>query len=301
MNILEFSEVEILYNAIVKADAITPVNSPLQELTLGIADFYNELLINSTDKKRTGPTANEELMYIKLIALKTYIFSISNPKDCGPDFFLISALFTHISNTIVAVLKLVDDGLDYQAFTLLRNLTEIYMTLLTVVESPQKRLEYKHASDAKTAREVWHKFFNKKHFVQMLETYYSRNAEAKEACKNWIDDIYSELSSFAHNDYLNIICYKFSIGENESNPINLWGEYVSRQKVIYERLIKVIAPFELLLNEMLRDDKIDIDFKDFFEDSKKEEVLAMMNLQITISNVSKIILMDYIRNYVKQK
>ena len=174
------------------------------------------------------------------------------------------------------------------------------MTLLTVVESPQKRLEYKQASDAKTARKVWHKFFNKKHFVQMLETYYSRNAEAKEACKNWIDDIYSELSSFAHNDYLNIICYKFSIGENESNPINLWGEYVSRQIVIYERLIKVIAPFELLLNEMLHDDKIDIDFKDFFEDSKKEEVLAMMNLQITISNVSKIILMDYIRNYVKQ-
>ena len=87
MNILEFSEVEILYNAIVKADAIIPVNSPLQELTLGIADFYNELVINSTDKKRTGPTANDELMYIKLIALKTYIFSISNPKDCSPDFF----------------------------------------------------------------------------------------------------------------------------------------------------------------------------------------------------------------------
>lgn len=296
MDILEWPEVEILYKAIVRADAITPVYTATDKATLQIADLFNERFLESKNKKISGPTANEELIYIKLIALKTHIFSITIPKESETDFFLLSALFTHISNTIVAVMKLVDDGLDYQAFALLRNLTELYMTLLTVVESPQKRVEYERASDAEIARKVWHKFFNKKHFIQMLETYYSNNSELKIACKNWIEDIYSELSSYAHNDYLNVICYRFSIGESEINPLNLWGEYVSRRKIIYQKLIKVIAPFELLLREMLHDNNIDINFENLFENTNKPEVLATMNLQLTISNASKIILIDYIKD-----
>jgi ribosome-binding ATPase YchF (GTP1/OBG family) len=49
----------------------------------------------------------------------------------------------------------------------------------------------------------------------MLDMYLAHNSEAKEASKIWIDDIYSELSSYAHNDYPHVICYTFSIGENE--------------------------------------------------------------------------------------
>ena len=295
MDILEWAEVEVLYKALAMASDEARCYVSPDKATLEIASFYNEQFIESLAKKRSGLPANEELMYIKLIALKTLIFSISIPKDSGTDFFLISSLFTHISNTIVAILKLVDDGLDYQAFSLLRNLTELYMTLLTVVESPQKRLEYEQASDPESSRKVWHKFFNKKHFIQMLDMYLSHNAEAKEACKFWIEVIYSELSSYAHNDYLHAICYTFSIGENEFNPINLWGENVSRRKMIYQRLVQVIAPFEMLLREMLRDDNIDINFDALFEDTDKPEVLGTKLFQQLISNAGMIILLEYLR------
>ena len=59
--------------------------------------------------------------------------------------------------------------------------------------------------------------------------------------------------------------------------------------------MKVIAPAELLLREMLNDENIDISFRDLFENSDTPEVIGTMNLQLTISNVSKIILMDYIK------
>ena len=130
----------------------------------------------------------------------------------------------------------------------------------------------------------------------MLDTYFAHNSEAKEATKIWIDDIYSELSSYAHNDYPHVICYTFAIGENEFNPINLWGEHVSRRKIIYQRLVKVIGPFEMLLREMLRDDNIDINFDTIFEDTDKPEVLATKFFQQLISNVSMIVLLDYLRN-----
>lgn len=296
MDILERAEIEVLYKALAMASDEARCYTSPDKTTLEIANFYNEQFIESLVKKRSGSPANEELMYIKLIAIKTLAFSLSIPKDRNADFFLISSLFTHISNTIVAIVKLVDDGLDYQAFTLLRNLTELYMTLLTVIESPQKRLEYEQASDPESSRKVWHKFFNKKHFLQMLDTYFVHNSEAKEASKIWIDDIYSELSSYAHNDYPHVICYTFAIGENEFNPINLWGEHVSRRKIIYQRLVKVIGPFEMLLREMLRDDNIDINFDTIFEDTDKPEVLATKLFQQLISNVSMIVLLDYLRN-----
>ena len=57
----------------------------------------------------------------------------------------------------------------------------------------QKEMEIQQLrSDAESARKVWHKFFNKKHFMQMLETYYSYNSELKIACKKWIEDIAKE-------------------------------------------------------------------------------------------------------------
>lgn len=295
MDLLKWPEEEILYNAVATTNATTPVYSSPDKVTLEIADLYNNLFVQSCDKKESEVDIDKELIYIKLIALRNHIFSITTPHDRDPDFFLISSLFTHISNTIVAVVKLADEGFDYQALSLMRNLTELYMTLLTVVESPQKRLEYERAADAESAREVWHKFFNKKHFIQMLDSYFNYNSEAKCAYKNWVDDIYSELSSFAHNDYAYLICYSFAIGKNEGNPLNLWGEYVSRRKMVYQHLMKVIAPAELLLGEMLNDGNIDISFRDLFENSDTPEVIGTMNLQLTISNASKIILMDYIK------
>ena len=296
MDILKRPEVEILYNAVATANKKTPVYSSPDKVTLEIATLYNNLFIQSYEKKESGLNVYTELTYIKLIALQNHIFSISIFEKQGTDFFLLSSLFTHISNTIVAVVKLADEGLDYQALSLLRNLIELYMVLLTVVESPQKRLEYEQATDSENAREVWHKFFNKKHFIQTLESYFICNPVAVCACKNWVNDIYSELSSFAHNDYPYLICYTFAVRENEKCSQNIWGEYVSRKKIVYQHLMKVIAPAELLLREMLNDNNVDICFQDLFKDPESPEAVKMMKTQLAINNASKIILMNYIKD-----
>ena len=258
--------------------------------------MYDSLFEQCENKKVSGQSADKELVYIKLIALKYYIYSLTIPREQKKDLFLIASLFNQISNTIVAIVKLADMGLDYQAFALMRNLIELYMLLLTVIESPQKRREYGDAVDAKTAREVWHRFFNKAHFIQTLVKYLDDNSEGQDLCKRWVDNIYSDLSSYAHNDYVNIVCYNYAIGENDVNPLNLWGEYVTRKKNVYQCLVNSIAPSEILLNKMLSDDSIDISIRDFFDEIKCSATLETRELHDIILCICKNILIDCIND-----
>lgn len=281
MNVFTKSEIELMYEAILKVDAITPVFPSPEEATINLSKIWDVTFNESENKKVSGQIAEKELVYAKLTAYRYYLFSLVIPRERGGYYPLLSSLFSQISNTIIAVIKLADEGFDFQALSLTRNLMELLMTLLTVIESPHKRKELRTAVDAESARRVWHKYFNKKHFIQMLKAYTSHNFFLSEACEKWANETYAELSSFAHNDYVNTICFSYAIGENGINPPNLWGEYVSRRKYIYESLVRALGPADTLLISMLRDPKIDVNIRDLFDNFSQEksfEISAMQNL-----------------------
>ena len=286
-------ENEVLRRAIQNTAGSLSMPSSPKTVAAEIVDLYDTIFAESCKKKISDYSVEKELVYIKLAALRYYLFSLSIPREKSKALCLISILFTHISNTIVSVLKLTDDGLDYQAFSLMRNLMELYILLLTAIESPQKREEFQCAVDDKAARSVWHRYFNKKHFIQMLELYFADNADAKEACKTWVENTYSELSSFAHNDYVHLTCYTLAVGEDEVHPLNLWGEYVSRRKGAYQHLVEIIAPAETLLSAMLNDAQIDINISDLF-DEEDPTTPGVKLWQESISKSGFAILMDLI-------
>ena len=283
---------EAIYDALLKLDTISPVFPSPEEACLGIAEFWDKTFEESSIKKESDTITDKELAYIRLIALRYYILTLGTPREKGEHFPLLFSLLAQISNTIMAIIKLADEGFDYQALSLARNLMELYMTLLTVLESPSKRTELRKAVDAESARKVWHKYFNKKHFIQMIEAYTAYEPEIKEACKTWVEETYAELSSFAHNDYVNMICFTFAAGKDVGNPVNLWGEYVSRQGYIYQTLFKIIGPADSLLTAMLRDEKIDINMRGLFNEFKDSMSFEAYTTQNLIANICIAILAD---------
>ena len=92
--------------------------------------------------------------------------------DKSSDHHMFSALFCSIANTLASIELLAHSGFDFQALTLLRNLIEQYMNLLTLTLYPEKREPYRTALDAETARKVWHDSFSKKRFLQQEEPYW---------------------------------------------------------------------------------------------------------------------------------
>ena len=281
MNTFAKSEIELMYDAILKVDAVTPVFPSPEEATINLSKIWDATFLESEDKKESGKLAEKELVYAKLTAFRYYLFALAIPFEKGEYYPLLFSLFSQISNSIIAIIKLADEGLDFQALSLTRNLMELFMTLLTVIESPQKRKELRLAVDADSARQVWHKYFNKKHFIQMIKSYTSYDPSIAKACETWADKTYAELSSFAHNDYANTLCFSFAIGENEINPPNLWGEYVSRRQYVYESIVNAIGPADALLIALLRDPKIDINIRSLFDNfshTKSFEVSAMESL-----------------------
>lgn len=292
MNTFTKSELEQMYNAIIKVDAVTPVFPSPKDAAINLSKIWDVTFLESENKKISGNPAEKELLYAKLTAFRYYLFALAIPTNKGEHFPLLFSLFSQISNTIIAIIKLADEGLDFQALSLTRNLMELLMTLLTVVESPQKRKELRQAVDPENARKVWHKYFNKKHFIPMIKSYTSYDPFLSEACEKWADKTYAELSSFAHNDYANTICFSFAISENGINPPNFWGEYVSRRKYIYESLVKALAPADTLLIAMLRDPKIDVNIRELFDNFSYEKSFEVSSMQSLISDICIALMAD---------
>lgn len=168
------------------------------------------------------------------------------------------ALINTIANTISSIEVLANQGYDYQAISLIRNLLEQYMTLIIVTVFPEKRKIFVQSSNSpRESREAWHKHFTKTRFKQLFKEYGFRYEGLAEAFNAFVDEAYGDLSSFSHNDFLHALCYQMSAGdENEIHHINLFGNYVSRRQPIYNHLNSVVWPCHLLFMEVLDDPTI---------------------------------------------
>ena len=79
--------------------------------------------------------------------------------------------------------------------------------------------------------------------------------------------VYGFLSSFVHNDSINVMLYTKPIfDQNGVSNYSIWGEYVTRKGEIFSRLADVIAPCDLIFFSMLNDPKIDISMKTLLHD-----------------------------------
>ncbi len=226
----------------------------------------------------------------RLIALQYAVLALALDCGDGKAQYLYSGLFGCISNTIIAIMRLAEDGLDYQAMALIRNLFELYMTLIISMESPEKREAFTSAIEPEEARKVWHHYFTKTRFQKMMSVFCQKHIafkEAEESYQTWIEENYKDLSSFVHNDYANIVfCWRSQDDSKGCSHPNLWGEYVTWRKRIYHSLFAVAWLSHMLFSCMLVEPSIDIDLKCllglYHNDSAKTALNIFLDLQCLI-------------------
>lgn len=262
-------EKEILTNAIESLNEHFPLRSSVDDVCNFYIDLWDLCAETSETKVVYGDQGARSCVYLRNVAIRylhlAMMIDINKHKDC----FLLSSIIQTISDTMISIIKLAEDGLEYQAVVLIRTLFELFMTLLIVVESPQKREAYQMAQTQEEAYRVWRSDFTKGKFIKMLGDYSEKYPDLYETVKTWATEAYGFLSSFVHNNSLNVMLFtKPRYDENGTSNYSMWGEFVTRKAEIFNRMVEIVAPCDLLLFAMLEDPKIDISMKTLLFEEK---------------------------------
>lgn len=252
-----------------------------------ISKLWDCFEVPSEKKIRYNPPDATETFVIRVLALKYAVLSLAVDCEEGPEKFLYAGLFKNITNTIFSIMRLAENGLDYQAMSLIRNLFELYMILIVTTSSTEKRKEFIAAHEPEDSRVVWHRYFTKTKFLKAMKEYCTGREDLEKAAdifQTWIDDNYSELSSFVHNDYVNIVCG--SLSQNDLNGYshpNIWGEYVTWRKRIYNQLFIVAWPSDLIFSYMLRDPSVEMSLEEILSREVKTHIKEALDKLETLA------------------
>ena len=288
-------EKEILNDAVQALAKVFPIEPSADAACNFYVDLWDWCAETSEKKVEYGSQGERGCVIARNVAIRYLHLAMMIDTSKYKDGFLLSSIIQTISDTIISIIKLAEDGLEYQAFVMIRTLFELFMTLLIVVESPEKRKAYKSAHTPEDSYKVWRSDFTKAKFIKMLESYSGDYPDLFEPAKIWVTEAYGFLSSFVHNDSLNVMLYTRPVFNAEGvTSFSMWGEYVTRKGEVFSRLVDVIAPCDLLFFSMLKDPKIDISIKNML--IKEEDFPNTINMYWTLDRLRKIcllLLVDY--------
>ena len=205
-----------------------------------IMDYYNQMN-DIMDNPEIWQEANEDDLNIaELYNLYYGIMSFSiEPKEEDKNFkikALYSSIFVTIANSITAVIYLAENGLDYQANVINRQLFEICMLLLNVMIDENKEKILTDTEMTEGNMKIWRKYFSPKELNDTIENY------EKADLTDWRKRQYSFYSNYSHNDFLSFLFFSFSSPKNEKDKLfnNVWGGYISRVNTILENMISFL-------------------------------------------------------------
>lgn len=205
-----------------------------------IMDYYNQMN-DIMDNPEIWQEANEDVLNIaELYNLYYGIMSFSiEPKEEDKNFkikALYSSIFVTIANSITAVIYLAENGLDYQANVINRQLFEICMLLLNVMIDENKEKILTDTEMTEGNMKIWRKYFSPKELNDTIENY------EKADLTDWRKRQYSFYSNYSHNDFLSFLFFSFSSPKNEKDKLfnNVRGGYISRVNTILENMISFL-------------------------------------------------------------
>ena len=134
--------------------------------------------------KKEKEIAQWYALAIGLLALSININEEKETEEYQLDSTVYFSLLTNISNDIFSIIKLVDNGLEFQANIIMRNLIELLYTLLVVLINKEKRKEYYDSGRLQNSYEVWNKNFKMSKLNEELFTYETKVFEEGLAGEN---------------------------------------------------------------------------------------------------------------------
>jgi len=212
-----------------------------------------------TANTRSQQKSKEELIFLIIATELFYYSQFMIAHSPSPDHFMIAILTQAISNSIMAIRQLIESGYDYQAMVLMRNVYELYSTLIVTVVDSEKRKEYRTAEDRDAARSAWYRHFRSEKFKKTLKKYLKKFPDLSEEILELAELQYDILCAFAHNDYISILQHTFSAQvDNGLLSPNIWGRFTGKKAYLYKELFLTAGIFNMLFFEILMDESVDI-------------------------------------------
>lgn len=220
-------EYEKLYKQIFKeANKDNPISS------------YEDLLDYIKEMKSLKPKSNKEIKHEKmttefyalscgLLALALQSSQDNIKKELKNYSTVYETLFTSISNDCLSIIKLLENGFEFQARILARNLFELVYTLLVVIINKDKCKVYFDSAKLENGYDMWNKYFRMSKLNEELYNFEKKSdSKYAEMMKKARRRIYSEYSSYSHNDFIYsfVGCHSIDL-ENDLVNYNLWGNY----------------------------------------------------------------------------
>lgn len=225
---------------------------------------YDELVDFLKEMKSVKPEKNYEIKNEKrktecyalscgLIALAIENSNNNIAESIRNYAIVYQTLFTNISNDCLSIVNMLDNGFEFQAKILARNLFELIYTLLTVIINKEKCKKYFEAARLENGYEVWNKNFRMSKLNEEIYNYEKKvDLELADIMKKARTRIYSEYSSYAHNDFLYcfIGCHSTN-KETEFTHYNLWGNYNYNAINILESINRLLWMMFLYFENMM--------------------------------------------------
>lgn len=243
-----------------------------------IEEKWKEMLDINMNKSRTANLDLDNLNISFLFSLRWGISAIVtnyNNSEFTHVKMAFHGLFLSISNTILAVIKLAIDGLDYQASVLIRNLYELCFTMLSVIIDPVKRKALVDGSISGNERDTWSKHFRFRKLNETIRNYEKKiSLELDSLLYTRRQEFYGAFSSYAHNDFLSFFLYGHALPKRDDDIVrmNLWGNYSSRLDSITGNMNSLLWYTEMVFSRLLVDKEIDLK-KEFFCTEKSDKDL----------------------------
>ena len=225
---------------------------------------YDELVDFLKEMKSVKPKKNDE---IKTERRKTECYALScgllaltfeNRDDETNESIkqyrtVYQTLLTNISNDCLAIINMLDNGFEFQARILARNLFELIYTLLITVIDKDKCTQYFESASLENGYEIWNKYFRISKLNEQLYNYEKKeDTELAKMMKDIRKKTYSEYSSYAHNDFLYcfIGCHSTDRKTKFTN-YNLWGNYNYNAKSILKSINELLWMMFLYLENLI--------------------------------------------------
>lgn len=217
----------------------------------------------------------DEIIYNYVIEWAMWGMVLLDERIGYPQSCVYSGFCIQISNTLLSIYKLVKDGLDYQAYCLIRVLLEMGMTFMAILLDDSLWNRYFETRDENKEREIWSKHLRYNRVEKTVLEYCKENAEKvfKEnpEAQKIFSDMYHELSRFEHSSYINVVGFARAGMENERAEINIHGNKVTRVKMVLSEVFTVMVVLTPMFLRILLE-------KNILSDIRKSEEFTLGGL-----------------------
>lgn len=208
----------------------------------------------------------EEIIYNYIIEWAVWGLAIEND-ECVMS--IDRAFCFQVSNTLLSIYKLVKDGLDYQAFCLIRVLLEMCISFLAILIDSNLRMRYFETKDIAKEKKIWNTSLRYNKMEEVVLKYCKGISEEVFKENPYADKIYNEmyheLSRYEHNSYVNILLHAYAATDGDTVKFNINGNKVTRVEMILKETLTVMVFVTAVFFRILLD-------KNLIEESSEENM-----------------------------